>query len=107
VPPHSGELADRVVIAGSNALTSRMAEELTARYGLAVTAIVPSDTDRHAARMTAMPGVRVLERAVLDSDTFLAAGLPGARGLAILHEDDLGNFHAALRAHEVRASDSS
>jgi Trk K+ transport system NAD-binding subunit len=89
------------VIAGSNALTSRMAEELTARYGLAVTAIVPSGADRHAARMTAMPGVRVLERAVLDSDAFLDAGLRSAHGLAIVHEDDLGNFHAALRAQEV------
>ncbi len=78
-----------------------MAEELTARYGLAVTAIVPSTADRHAARLTVMPGVRVLERAVLDSDAFLDAGLPTARGLAILHEDDLGNFHAALRAQEL------
>jgi Trk K+ transport system NAD-binding subunit len=89
------------VIAGSNALTSRMAEELTARYGLAVTAIVPSGADRHVVRMTAMPGVRVLERAALDSGAFLDAGLQSARGLAILHEDDLGNFHAALRAQEI------
>jgi Trk K+ transport system NAD-binding subunit len=101
VAPHPGEPTDHIVICGANALTSRMAEELTARYGLTVTAIVPSVADRHAARMTAMPGVQVLERAVLDSDTFLDAGLPTARGLAILHEDDLGNLHAALRAHEV------
>lgn len=101
VPPDAGEPTDHVVICGANALTSRMAEELTARYGLTVTAIVPSAADRHAARMTAMPGVQVLERAVLDSDAFLDAGLPTARGLAILHEDDLGNFHAALRAQEL------
>jgi Trk K+ transport system NAD-binding subunit len=101
VPPHSGEPTDHVVICGANALTSRMAEELTARYGLTVTVIVPSAADRHAARMTVMPGVTVLERAVLDSDAFLAAGLPAARGLAIVHEDDLGNFHAALRAQEL------
>jgi Trk K+ transport system NAD-binding subunit len=101
VPPQSGEPTDHVVICGANALTSRMAEELTARYGLTVTAIVPSAADRHAVRMTAMPGVQVLERAVLDSDAFLDAGLPTARGLAILHEDDLGNFHAALRAQEL------
>lgn len=78
-----------------------MAEELTVRYGLAVTAIVPSAADRHAARLTTMPGIRVLERAVLDTEALLAAGLPTARGLAILHEDDLGNFHAALRAQEL------
>jgi Trk K+ transport system NAD-binding subunit len=101
VPPQPGEPTDHVVIAGSNALTSRMAEELTARYGLAVTAIVPSAADRHAVLMTAMPGVRVLERAVLDSEAFTDAGLPSARGLAILHEDDLGNVHAALRAQDI------
>ncbi len=101
VPPQPGEPADHVVICGANALTSRMAEELTARYGLAVTAIVPSARDRHAVRMAAMPGVRLLERAVLDSDAFTDAGLPTARGLAILAEDDLGNFHAALRAQEL------
>ena len=78
-----------------------MAEELTVRYGLTVTAIVPPGPNAHSARMRAMPGVSVLERSELDSDAFLDAGLPAARGLAILHEDDLGNFHAALRAQEV------
>jgi hypothetical protein len=42
VPPESGELEDHVILCGANALASRMAEELTARYGLTVTAIVPS-----------------------------------------------------------------
>jgi Trk K+ transport system NAD-binding subunit len=51
--------------------------------------------------MAAMPGVRVLEHPELTTDAFLAAGLPHARGLAILHQDDLGNFHAALRAQEL------
>jgi len=78
-----------------------MAEELTIRYGLTVTAIVPPGPSAHTARMRAMPAVRVLERAELDSDAFLDAGLPAARGLAILHQDDLGNFHAALRAQEL------
>jgi Trk K+ transport system NAD-binding subunit len=102
VPPLSGELEDHVIICGANALSSRMAEELTARYGLAVTAIVPSAASGHAARMAAMPGVRVLERPELNADAFTDAGLPAARGLAILHQDDLGNFHAALRAQELR-----
>src|SRR5271166_2726762 len=78
-----------------------MAEELTARYGLAVTAIVPSAATGHGARMAGMPGVRVLERPELTADAFVDAGLPAARGLAILHQDDLGNFHAALRAQEL------
>ncbi len=95
------ELADHVILCGANALASRMAEELTARYGLAVVAIVPSAASSHGARMAAMPGVRVLERGELAEEAFLAAGLPAARGLAILHQDDLGNFHAALRAQEL------
>ena len=99
LPP--AELADHVILCGANALASRMAEELTARYGVTVTAIVPSAADRHATRMAAMPGVRVLEHAELTAEAFLAAGLPAARGLAILHQDDLGNFHAALRAQEL------
>jgi len=105
VPSQSGDdptaLSDHVILCGATTLASRMAEELTARYGLAVVAIVPSAADDLAARMAAMPGVRVLERAELTADAFLAANLPAARGLAILHQDDLGNLHAALRAQEL------
>jgi Trk K+ transport system NAD-binding subunit len=97
----SAELADHVIICGANALASRMAEELTARYGLAVTAIVPSADSESASRLQAMPSVRLLERSRLDDDTFLQAGLPDARGLAILAEDDLGNVRAAMRAQRV------
>ena len=97
----SSELNDHVILCGANALTSRMAEELTARYGLGVAAIVASAAEGYAARMAAMPGVRVLEYAELTADAFVAANLPAARGLAILHEDDLGNLHAALRAQEL------
>lgn len=105
MPSQSGddmtELADHVILCGANTLASRMAEELTARYGLAVAVIVPSSADEHAVRMAAMPRVRVLERAELTADAFLAANLPAARGLAILNQDDLGNLHAALRAQEL------
>ena len=96
------EFSEHVIICGASALASRMTEELTARYGLAVTVIVPPGAGGHGERMAAMPGVRVLERAELTADAFLAADLPAARGLAILHQDDLGNFHAALRAQELR-----
>jgi Trk K+ transport system NAD-binding subunit len=106
VPSQSGDdptaLSDHVILCGANTLASRIAEELTARYGLAVVAIVPSAADDLARRMAAMPGVRVLERAELTADAFLAANLPAARGLAILDQDDLGNLHAALRAQELR-----
>ena len=91
---------DHIILCGASALAARIADELTARYGLHVTAIVPPGA-RGAERMAAMPRVRVLERAELNGEAFLAAGLPAARGLAIVHQDDLGNFHAALRAQEL------
>lgn len=97
--PESGDHI--VIICGANALTSRIAEELTLRYGLSVTAIVPVAASGHGARLGAMPGVRLLERPDLSADTLLDAGLQQAQGLAILHQDDLGNFHAALRAQEI------
>jgi Trk K+ transport system NAD-binding subunit len=95
------ESRDHIIICGASALASRMAEELTARYGLSVTAIVPSAASGHGPRLAAMPAVRVLERAELSTEAFAAAGLTHARGLAILDQDDLGNLHAALRAQEM------
>jgi Trk K+ transport system NAD-binding subunit len=100
-PSGPAEPGDHIILCGANALASRMTEEITARYGLAVTVIVPSADGIHSARMAAMPGVRVLEHAELTTEAFIAAGLPAARGLAIVHQDDLGNFHAALRAQEL------
>jgi hypothetical protein len=45
--------------------------------------------------------VQLIERAELDQQAFLDARVQSARALAILHQDDLGNFHAALRAQEL------
>ena len=103
MPSQAGqpESDDHIIICGANALTARMAEELTLRYGLPVTAIVPSAGGGFGAVLGAMPAVRLVERAELSADALLAAGLQQASGLAILHQDDLGNFHAALRAQEI------
>src|SRR5207253_5806938 len=43
----------------------------------------------------------IIERAELDASAFTAAGVQSARSLALLRQDDLGNFHAALRAQEI------
>lgn len=101
IPAGQPESGDHIIICGANALASRMAEEITLRYGLPVTAVVPSAASGFGARLTAMPAVRLLERAELTADTLLEAGLQQARGLALLNQDDLGNFHAALRAQEI------
>ena len=78
-----------------------MAEELTLRYGEQVTVILPSARRSHGPEIARLPGVRVIERADVDHEAFLAAGVPSARALALLRQDDLGNFHAALRAQEL------
>jgi Trk K+ transport system NAD-binding subunit len=94
---------DHLVVCGDDALASRMVEELTVRYGEHVTVILPSARREHGPAMARLPGVRLIERADLDHQAFLAAGLPSARALALLRQDDLGNFHAALRAQELNA----
>src|ERR1017187_9563161 len=78
-----------------------MVEELAGRYGEQVTVILPSAARGHGRRISQLPGVRIMERTDLDHQAFLDAGLPSARALALLRQDDLGNFHAALRAQEL------
>jgi len=80
-----------------------MLEELTLRYGEEVTVILPSAERGQGPRIAQLPGVRLIERAELDHEAFVAAGVPSARGIALLYQDDRGNFHAALRAAELNA----
>ena len=94
---------DHLVVCGDDALASRMVEELTLRYGEEVTVILPSAQRGQGRRIARLPGVRLIERSELDHQAFLAADVPTARGIALLHQDDLGNFHAALRAQELNA----
>jgi Trk K+ transport system NAD-binding subunit len=94
---------DHLVLCGDDALASRVAEELTVRYGEEVTVILPSAQRNHGPVMARLPNVRLIERADLDDQAFIAAGVPSARALALLRQDDLGNFHGALRAQELNA----
>jgi Trk K+ transport system NAD-binding subunit len=94
---------DHLVVCGHDALASRTVEELALRYGEEVTVILPSAQRGHGPRIARLPGVRLIERAELDHQAFLAADVPTARAIALLHQDDLGNFHAALRAQELNA----
>ena len=94
---------DHLVVCGDDALTLRMVEELTLRYGEEVTVIMPSAQHNHGLMIARLPGVRIIERAEIDDHALIAAGVPTARALALLRQDDLGNFHAALRAQELNA----
>ncbi|HEX5598026.1 MAG TPA: NAD-binding protein, partial [Micromonosporaceae bacterium] len=44
---------------------------------------------------------RVIKADRLDENTFRAAGLQGAKGVALMLQDDVANIHAALCAHEA------
>ena len=92
---------DHLVVCGDDALAARTVEELTVRYGEYVTVILPSRQRNYGPRISRLPGVRVIERDQLSSDAFRDAHVQSARALGLLHQDDLGNFHAALRAAEL------
>jgi Trk K+ transport system NAD-binding subunit len=92
---------DHLIVCGEDALAARVIEELTIRYGEPVTVLLRSRDSGHGPQIARLPGVRVIERAGLDGDAFTAAQVQTARALALLRQDDLGNFHAALRAQEL------
>jgi Trk K+ transport system NAD-binding subunit len=92
---------DHLVVCGEDALACRVIEELTSRYGQSVTALLRSHDQGYGPQIAGLPRVRVIERAELGGDAFSAARVQSARALALLGQDDLGNFHAALRAQEL------
>jgi hypothetical protein len=100
VPPLSRLAArrDHLVVCGDDTLAARVIEELTTTYGEEVTVLLRSREQDQGPRIARLPKVRIIERADLDADAFSAAGVQSARALALLRQDDLGNFHAALRA---------
>jgi Trk K+ transport system NAD-binding subunit len=103
VPPPSLVAAhrDHLIVCGEDALACLVAEELTTRYGQDVTVLLRAAGQGLGPRIAALPRVRVIERAELTSDAFAAAQVGSARALALVGQDDLGNFHAALRAQEL------
>ncbi len=86
---------------GEDALACRVIEELATRYGQPVTVLLRSQSQGYGPRIAALPRVRVIERAELTADAFSSARVQSAHALALLGQDDLGNFHAALRAQEL------
>ena len=98
VPPTTGI---HLVVCGDNPLAYRIAMELTTTYGETVTVIVADRLKNHGPRISALPGVTVIEGPGLTSEAFTAADIATARALALVGADDLGNFHAALRAQDL------
>jgi Trk K+ transport system NAD-binding subunit len=92
---------NHVIVCGDSPLAYRIALELTSRYGEEVVVVLPDRSKNHGPQIAALPGVSVLERADLTSETFADAAVASARALALVAQDDLGNFHAGLRAQEL------
>jgi Trk K+ transport system NAD-binding subunit len=90
-----------LIVCGDDMLAFRVAQELTTRYRERVTAILPSKRQGQGPHIDRLPGARVIERDQLTSQAFSDAQITSARALALLRQDDVGNFHAALRAREL------
>jgi Trk K+ transport system NAD-binding subunit len=101
--PEPSASRGHLVVCGDDALALRIVEELTIRYDEDVTVILPSAQRGRGPMIARLPRVRLVERAEPDHQAFLAAGLRTARAVALVSQDDLRNFHAALRAQEINA----
>jgi len=89
------------IVCGDSPLAYRIALELTSRYREEVVVVLPERLKNHGPQISELPGVSVLQRAELSSETFAEAGVASARALALVAQDDLGNIHAGLRAQEL------
>jgi Trk K+ transport system NAD-binding subunit len=99
--PTGAPPGNHCIVCGDGQLAYRIALELTFRYGEQVTVILPSLSENYGPDIGALAGVTVLERPVLSSEVFADAGVASARALALVWQNDIGNFHAALRAQEL------
>ena len=94
----------RVIVCGDDPLAQRLVEELVRRYGVRVTAILPSVRRRHGpqiAEVLRQHGGRVVESERLDPETFQRAGVIDADALALVKQDDVGNINTALLLQEL------
>ncbi|PSK62133.1 Glutathione-regulated potassium-efflux system protein KefC [Micromonospora sp. MH33] len=101
----NGDVRPHYVVCGSDPLAYWVVRSLLATDPPAgrvrVTLVVPERRRSEGPDGRDLPGVQVVRADRLDEATFHRAGLAGADGLALLHQDDVGNMHAALCAQEV------
>ncbi|MFI6161917.1 potassium channel protein [Micromonospora haikouensis] len=101
----NGETRPHYVVCGSDPLAYWVVRALLATEldsGRArITLVVPERRRSDGPDGRDLPGLHVVRADRLDEATFRRAGLTGADGLALLHQDDVGNMHAALCAQEV------
>ncbi|HEX5404713.1 MAG TPA: NAD-binding protein [Pseudonocardiaceae bacterium] len=91
----------RFVVCGDNPLTYRLVNELVIRFGAEVTVILPRRDRNQGPLLGQLPGVTLVESALPDDSALRNAGIADAHALALVNQDDVGNIHAALRAHDL------
>jgi Trk K+ transport system NAD-binding subunit len=101
LPRRADRLGGHLIVCGDGPLAYRITEELTSRYAERVTVVLPSRQRNYGPQISALPRVRVLEHPELSSQAFTDANVASARALAVVWQDDVGNFHAGLRATEL------
>ncbi|WP_425413483.1 NAD-binding protein [Micromonospora rhizosphaerae] len=101
----NGDVRPHYVICGSDPLAYWVVKALLATESPAgrvrVTLVVPERRRSDGPDGRDVEGLQVIRTDRLDEATYRRAGLTGADGLALLHQDDVGNMHAALCAQEV------
>ena len=101
----NGDTRAHYVVCGENDLAVQLVQELLSNdptgATMRITVIVSHRRPPDVPDMRTLRGIRVIRADRLDEDTFRAAGLAGAQGVALLQQDDVGNIHAALCAQEV------
>ncbi|MFI9528177.1 potassium channel family protein [Micromonospora rosaria] len=101
----TGDPRPHYVVCGQDALVYHVVKGLLAteqRAGtVRITVVVPPRRRPDNPDVRSIRGIRVVKAERLDEEAFRRAGLAGAEGLALLHQDDVGNIHAAYCAQAV------
>jgi Trk K+ transport system NAD-binding subunit len=103
-PRRTERRGDHLIVCGDGPLAFRITEELTSRYGERVTVVLPSRQRNQGPQISGLPQVTIREHPELTIQAFTDARVQSARALAIVWQDDVGNFHAGLRAQELNPS---
>src|SRR5919201_1361265 len=97
--PVGDRLDGHVVICGADELAFLIAEELQ-RLGDAVAVVAANDTGKFMQRARSL-GIKTLAGDYREEDVLGSAGVARARAFIAAENDDVGNLHAALAAHEL------
>ncbi|HEX8133580.1 MAG TPA: NAD-binding protein, partial [Actinomycetes bacterium] len=88
-----------VVLCGLNELGYRTLEELR-RMGEEVVVVARAPTKDLAARTRAL-GATLVDGSYREESVLRSAGVPNAAALIVTEDDDVGNLHAVLAAHDL------